>query len=269
MGLAALFGMIDHETSSGGAKWGITFHICNKTNTCPIAYAVRVFKPERIDENPATFHARAFDTTPLDAGGAMWVPSLQTAKTLVLGSSQPEATVDAAYLEQANIGIARRRSGGGAVLVSHDDIVWFDIITDRTHPHWDDDVVRSFEWLGLACQRALTSLGIDTEMHTGRLITSPWSSTICFAGIGPGELVIDSGTTTRKVVGISQRRTRDRARFQVAILRRWSGTEHASMLALSPAERVEASAALDSSAVGVTASPDALLTHIETELNRS
>ena len=53
------------------------------------------------------------------------------------------------------------------------------------------------------------------------MIQSFWSHAICFAGVGPGEVLIDGA----KVVGISQRRTRAGARFQCAVLRTWDPAE--------------------------------------------
>jgi len=243
-----------------------------------------VFTPRLIDEPPGVFHARriadiAFGATQVSAGGSptppdpanhedraqhgeLWVPKLSSAKTLVLGSSQPTDSVDSTALRDAGVAITSRRSGGGAVLVSAEDLVWFDVIIDDTHPHWDPDVSRSFEWLGRACQDALADFDIHTSMHTGRLQSSKWSSLICFAGLGPGELAIDG----RKVVGMSQRRTRNRARFQVAILRRWSGAEHASFLAphiVTP----EAPDELERVAVGLPHSPTDLLGAVVERLN--
>ncbi len=40
--------------------------------------------------------------------------------------------------------------------------------------------------------------------------SSPWSSMVCFDGVGAGEVLVDG----RKLVGISQRRTRHAARLQ-------------------------------------------------------
>ena len=60
----------------------------------------------------------------------------------------------------------------------------------------------------------------------GALQTSNWSETVCFAGVGPGEIV--SGA--RKVLGISQRRTRDIARFQCALYRHWDAEALVSLL---------------------------------------
>jgi hypothetical protein len=50
------------------------------------------------------------------------------------------------------------------------------------------------------------------------MVRTEWSDRVCFAGIGPGEVLDAAG---RKVVGISQRRTRGSARFQCAALGRW------------------------------------------------
>ena len=76
-----------------------------------------------------------------------------------------------------------------------------------------------------------------------------------FAGLGPGELTIGG----RKVVGISQRRSRTHARFQVAILRRWSGSEHAALLAGPDHASPSAADALETVAAGIDVDPVDLL----------
>ena len=224
-----------------------------------------MLRPQFIDEDPATFHHRDFTTAVLQNNAALWVPVLTQQKTLVLGSSQPEDSIDSAELAATGVDLARRRSGGGAVLVSRDDLIWFDVVIGRTHHAWDDDVVRSFDWLGRATQRAVRTVGHATDMHEGRLRNSPWSPFVCFAGLGPGELTIraDDGSN-RKVVGISQRRTRDRARFQVAILKRWSGAEHGALLSAS----TDATATeLDAVAHGIDVS-DIVIDAVAEELSR-
>ncbi|MFT7473435.1 MAG: lipoate-protein ligase A, partial [Verrucomicrobiales bacterium] len=158
------------------------------------------FGPIVIDEDPTTFHARPF------AGArSLWIPKLTPQRTLVLGSSQKSTSIDAEALAQRDISLATRRTGGGAVLVSSDELVWFDVVLGSDDPLFVLDVGRSFDWIGQVCQRALASLGLQTTMHTGRLEHSRWSRDVCFAGRGPGELMLDG----RKVVGMSQRRTRD------------------------------------------------------------
>lgn len=236
----------------------------------------RIFYPEDVDEvpkspliehvpeDPATFHARTFDTVALGPKHQLvWVPQLSARKTLVLGSAQRADSIDSGRLASRNIGLTARRSGGGAVLVSSVDLVWFDVVIDRNHAGWVDDVGQSFAWLGQACADGLAELGVNAAMHTGRLQASRWSSQICFASLGPGELTVDG----RKVVGMSQRRTRERARFQVAILRHWSGTEHAAFLAgLSVEERLAAASELDHLAAGLPHSPDEILSAVVAQL---
>lgn len=76
-----------------------------------------------------------------------------------------------------------------------------------------------------------------------------WSATICFAGIGAGEVVsIKSGA---KVVGVSQRRSRQGAVFQCACLLRWEPTSLVELLALSAAERTHAISDLAEVATGI------------------
>lgn len=208
------------------------------------------FRRRVIAESVATFHRRAFTTD----GRERWIPQLDERRTLVLGSSQPETTIDHARCAARGIDVVRRRTGGGAVLVSADDLVWFDLIIERGDPLWTDDVARAFEWVGDVCRSALAAAGTETAMHTGRHVTTPLSPQVCFAGLGAGELT----TEGRKVVGISQRRTRSHARFQIAVLRRWDGAEHADLLAVDDTERIRIATELDAVAAGIDISPSAL-----------
>ena len=194
-------------------------------------------------ESVEAFHHRPIEAT----GRQLWVPTLDVRRTLVLGSSQNEASIDPARCRRAGIAIVRRRTGGGAVLVSAEDLIWFDLVIGRDDPLWMADVSRAFEWVGATCTAALARLGVHTEMHTGALRSTPLSPAICFAGLGSGELTLDG----RKLVGISQRRTRTHARFQVAVLRQWSGTTHADLLAVPAVERDAIATVLDAAAIGI------------------
>ncbi len=205
----------------------------------------------------------AFHHLPFDTGGReLWLPQLGEQQTLVLGSSQPESSVDADRCAARNVHIVRRRTGGGAVLVSRDDLIWFDLILPRSDPLWDDDVARAFEWVGTACARALGELRIPTELHLGRQLTTALSPAVCFAGLGAGELT----TGGRKIVGVSQRRNRTHARFQVAVLRRWDGAAQADLLALPESRRSAVAAELDTTAIGVVVEPDRFLRLLAAEL---
>ena len=72
---------------------------------------------------------------------------------------------------------------------------------------------------------------------------SRWSSRVCFAGIGPGE-VVGAATDGRKLVGLSQRRTRRGARLQSAVHLRFDPAATTDLLDLAPAERTAARAEL-------------------------
>ena len=151
-------------------------------------------------EPAGTFHAREVPATPERAA---WVCAA-TAPALVLGSAQHDDRVDRAACAAAGIEVVRRRSGGGAVLVVPGEVLWVDLIVPAGDALWQDDVGRAFHWVGEAWAAALEELGVAAEVHRGALVRSPWSAAVCFAGLGPGEVTVAG----RKVVGISQRRTR-------------------------------------------------------------
>jgi lipoate-protein ligase A len=169
----------------------------------------------------------------------VWVFEVDT-PALVLGSSQPEGHVDLPGARSAGIEVVRRRSGGGAVLLLPGEIVWVDVIVPAASPLWVTDVVRSAWWLGDVWTDALSSVAPSSSptgsrhVHRGRLVESAWSRHVCFAGIGPGE-VIEGGA---KLVGVSQRRTRLHARFQCALHRHWQPETMAGLLR-APGPRAE------------------------------
>lgn len=155
---------------------------------------------------------------PDQAQRAVWILE-PTGPAVVLGSTEKESDVDREACDREGVAVVRRRSGGGAVWVAPDDPVWVDIVVPRHDRLWDDDVGRSFLPIGRAWQRALGSLGLDDlTVHDGEMVRTEWSSAVCFAGTGPGE-VLRGGA---KIVGISQRRSRAGARFQCAVPRQWS-----------------------------------------------
>jgi lipoate---protein ligase len=161
------------------------------------------------------FHARqpADDPPP-----SVWVHRVGR-PALVLGSSQPHDVVDHRAAAARGIEVARRRSGGGLVLVHPEHSRWVDVIVPRQHPHWVDDVGHAFDWLGRAWADAIRS-GLapadagTVARHRGPMLTTPWSALLCFAGLGPGEVTVAGS----KVVGMSQRRTRGWSRFQCLVV---------------------------------------------------
>ncbi|MHB1090023.1 MAG: lipoyl protein ligase domain-containing protein [Ilumatobacteraceae bacterium] len=147
---------------------------------------------------------------------------------LVLGSSQNEDVVDLEACAQANVAVAHRRTGGGVVYLAATEHLWVDVVVPRGDDLWNDDVVISSWWLGEVWSRVLTSLGQSgLSVHRGGLEPATWSKLVCFAGVGPGEVLING----RKVVGISQRRTRQAARFQCFVHRRWRPERFVPLLA--------------------------------------
>jgi lipoate---protein ligase len=166
---------------------------------------------------------------------------------LLLGSSQPTGDADEAAAARAGVEVARRRSGGGAVLLAAGQALWWDLFIPATDPLWDTDVGRAFHWLGQAFVEALRTLGLAAAWHDGPMVHTAWSRRVCFAGVGPGEVLLDG----RKAVGLSQRRTRTTALFQCCVMLRWDAGATLDLLALGPAERAEGAETLAGVAVGI------------------
>ena len=169
------------------------------------------------------------------------------APAIVLGSTQG----DDAVASGTTIDVVRRRSGGGAVLVAPGEVVWADVVVPAGDPLWDADVGRATWWLGDVWAAALDLAG--AVVHRVGLVTTAWSPWVCFAGLGPGEVTVDG----RKVVGISQRRTRDGALFQCAVPLAWDPARLLEALALSPADRASAAADLAGAVLPVAGRPPA------------
>jgi lipoate---protein ligase len=131
---------------------------------------------------------------------------------VVLGSTQPLASVDEAATAAYGAELVRRRSGGGAVFVAPHAQVWLDLFVPVGDPLYDVDVSRAAGFVGELWRSSLVELEgarADLVVHTGPLVSSAWSRLWCFSGLGPGE--VSSGG--RKLVGVSQRRSRAGAWF--------------------------------------------------------
>jgi len=157
-----------------------------------------------------------------------------TEPAIVLGSSQRESVVDAASASRLGLEVVRRRSGGGAVLVVPGEQVWVDLLIPKGDPLWLDDIVKAAAWVGRTWADALANLGFDRcEVHAGRLVSTDWSSLVCFAGLGPGEVTIGGA----KVMGLSQRRGRDWIRIQSAVHLAWHPEVLLEALSLDAGQR--------------------------------
>jgi lipoate---protein ligase len=170
----------------------------------------------------ADVHGRAW---PDPLVRTLWLAEV-TRPAIALGSAQRRELIDGPAALAAGVDVVTRRSGGGAVWLAPGAQVWADVFIGRDDPLWVDDVGTSMDWLGAVWVEALSSLGLDgLTVHRGALVRNEWSSVVCFAGLGPGEVTWHGA----KVVGISQRRTRTGARFQCSALLAW---EPAAMLQL-------------------------------------
>jgi lipoate---protein ligase len=172
--------------------------------------------------------------------------------TLVLGSSQADDAVDWERVRQRGVDVVQRRSGGSAVLVEPAAAVWVDVTIPVGDPHWDHDVGRAFHWLGAVWAEVLIAGGVTARWYDGAMQRTVWSPWVCFAGLGPGEVTVGG----RKVVGLSQRRTRDGALFQCCVVRRWEPERLLDLLALSESDRALAAAEIADVATGAGAEID-------------
>jgi lipoate---protein ligase len=132
--------------------------------------------------------------------------------TIVLGSRQRVSPL----VRDVGAAVVRRRSGGTAVWLD-DSLIWLDVTVPVGDPLWVNDVTQAGLWLGEALA---DELGQGAQCYRGPMISNEWSALICFAGLGTGEVTRDG----RKIVGVCQRRTKNYARFQCAVLRSWDPT---------------------------------------------
>jgi len=214
------------------------------------------WRVERWRGSAADLHARPVPDAP---GRAVWVLEAE-APALVLGSTQGPDLVDGDRAEAAGVAVVRRRSGGGAVYVDPVTTAWLDVVIPAGDPLWDDDVGRAALWVGRAWRAALADLGVaPTEVHDGALACGPLGRLVCFGTVGAGEVTTPDG---RKVVGISQRRTRAAARFQCAAYSVWDPAPLIDLLRLAG----DGARSLADAAIGTGIAPaaavDAFLAHL-------
>lgn len=171
---------------------------------------------------------------------------------VVLGSTQSRDVVDAVAAARRGLDVVVRRSGGGAVLVVPDDVVWVDLWVPRGDVLWDDDVAVATHWVGELWADVAARLGVAACAHRGAMRADALGRQVCFVGVGPGEVLVGDS----KLVGISQRRVRAGARFQCQWVRRWAPDALLESLRIDdPVVRRRVSAA----GVGVDVDPDGLV----------
>lgn len=165
-----------------------------------------------------------------------------TAAAVVLGSTQSPAEIDERRRERRGYDLVKRRSGGGAVVVAPSAQVWLDLFVPRDDPLFDDDVGRAGRWVA-----DLWTVTVATSADAGDSVQpiqayspSRYSRSVCFSGLGPGEVTVDG----RKVVGVSQRRGRAGAWFFTMALCANEQPALADLLVLEDAERGQLAAEL-------------------------
>jgi lipoate-protein ligase A len=171
--------------------------------------------------------------------------------TLVLGSTQSAALVDAAAVGARGVEVERRRGGGGAVYLAPAEQLWLDAWVPRDDPLWVTDVSVAAEWVGAWWKAALAAVGVDgrgLEVHTGRSVPGEYGDQVCFAGRGPGEVFRDG----RKVVGLSQWRAREGALFSSCAYAHWDPASLLALLDVGSDERRTMAAGLAAAATGLT-----------------
>ena len=114
------------------------------------------------------------------------------------------------------------------MFVHPSDSVWIDITISRSDPLWKDDVAQSMLWLGELFVEAL-SPWVQANVYRDSFSIGADGRVVCFASSSPGEVFVGAN----KLVGISQRRGRDGARFQCVLYRHWRPDEWSFVLASS------------------------------------
>jgi lipoate-protein ligase A len=175
--------------------------------------------------------------------------------TLVLGSTQPVDLVSPDALRERSVELVRRRGGGGAVYLEPGGSLWVDAWIPRDDVLWAHDVSVAAEWVGqwwieaLARVEAGVAPAGGLSVHTGRSVPGALGDLVCFAGRGPGEVFFDD----RKIVGLSQWRSREGALFSSCAYMHWDAAPLLDLLSFDDATRSELAGGLRDVAVGVGA----------------
>lgn len=191
----------------------------------------------RSTSTAAEFHAKA---VPDPATAEVWLHEI-TSAALVLGSTQDADVVDGEACRRAGVEVVRRRSGGGAVLLTPGQVTWVDVIVPAGSTGWADDIHAPMVWVGRHLAAVLAEVLGEVlaersiAVHEGPMVSTAWSSVVCFDGFGAGEVLLDG----RKLVGISQRRTRHAARLQCCWYSRYDASALAGLLAAPHRPAVE------------------------------
>ncbi len=228
---------------------------------------------QRIRGSAHELHHRPF---PDPLAGHVWVLEVER-PAVVLGSTQKLSKLAIDRAERSGFEVATRRSGGGAVLLGPGSGLWVDVFVDPGDPLFATDIGVAAHRVGRCWADALVDLGHGAEVWTAAMMSGQWGRDACFAGVGPGEVMVGtddpgSGESTTKAVGISQRRTRAGARVQCHVLFRSDLVRQAALADLvdiDPQQIEPLRSHLERIAGGIDADPADVLTHFLEHLGRA
>lgn len=131
-------------------------------------------------------------------------------RAVVLGSTQPFDDVQIVRAAAEGFAVTRRKSGGGGVVIEPDEVVWINCFLPVDDPYYRRDVREGAYVIGEWWVKTLVALGCEQdvlEVHRGAMTKTDYSKMSCFAGLGPGEVMLSG----KKIMGLSQRRNRSGA----------------------------------------------------------
>jgi lipoate-protein ligase A len=172
-------------------------------------------------------------------------------RAVIVGSAQEPTEQMEFRCEEAGFAIVRRRSGGGAVVIVPDEVVWVDLFLPADDPLFESDVRSGSQWVGDLWSEVVQQLaGTDRKVavHRDALVEAPWSRACCFLGLGPGEVTLGG----QKIMGLSQRRSRAGAWFFSLVYRTLEIERDAALLTERSSDAKEVA---DKLAQGVTVLP--------------
>lgn len=168
--------------------------------------------------------------------------------TLSLGYFQKESDFDLEALRRQGYGIVRRPTGGSAVF--HAEELTFALVLDEDNPWIPRRVPDSYRVIHEAVQTGLRKLGVATQFRGGAsLATDARGNGLCFYDSSCMDLVVESASGPRKIVGSAQRRSRGRILHHGSIVLRPNpvtpevGSVEGARGAFSPVEAERAIAA--------------------------
>jgi lipoate-protein ligase A len=203
----------------------------------------------------------AFDVEPFRSAGRRVVLRDVVEAAVVIGSAQPSSVVDADRASRRGVSVVRRRSGGAAVLLQPGAQVWADLWVPRDDPLWALEPRASAavagEWWARALGAASLAGAGGLSVHRGGSVPAPGSDVVCFAGVGPGEVVQEG----RKVVGLAQWRSREGVLVHGCAYRRWDPEPLIDLLDLPWTTRHALAGSLRTAALGFADIGDASWGH--------